>query len=227
VDAAAEGNLEAVKSLVSQGADPSGTGKGPTPMSAAYSNGHTEVLLWLLHHGAHMESILEGRNSSLVNHFVYLGQRRADTLDIVKAFLEAGMPALPPGACNPLHHVGSPALAKLLIDAGADPRHEDGTGVAVLHAAIAWRNPELIRVILQAGVDVNASDFNGVTPLLRAVELEAVDVVQVLLEAGASPTPAADRRGRTPMSEAQRLATEPRHEEAGKTTAALLRRGMR
>ncbi len=97
----------------------------------------------------------------------------------------------------------NPAVIKLLLEAGADPKaRDDLTGWTPLHRAAANNNSAVITVLLKAGADPNALDEDNDTPLHMAAESnDSVAVIQTLLDAGADPK-ATDRRGWTALHRA-------------------------
>lgn len=82
-------------------------------------------------------------------------------------------------------------LAKLLLEAGADPNARSRLGRNCIHFA----NPEqpgLIDVLVAGGADVNATDFNGQSPLLALLSPDAlrntkadIEVFMKLIQNGA------------------------------------------
>jgi hypothetical protein len=104
------------------------------------------------------------------------------------------------------------AIARKLIDAGANVRARNRRGAAPLHYAAdggpgspSW-NPEAqaatIAVLIAAGADPDAIDNSGVAPLHRAVRTRCAGAVMALLQGGADIRHK-NKRGSTPM----RLAT--------------------
>ena len=89
------------------------------------------------------------------------------------------------------------ALARKLVEAGADLRAKNRRGAEPLHAAVigspgsnSWapsRQVELIRYLIEAGADPEATAAGGVTPLLRAVRNRCSAAVGALLDAGVDP----------------------------------------
>jgi ankyrin repeat protein len=90
-----------------------------------------------------------------------------------------------------------PALARTLIDAGADVRARNRRGAEPLHAAVigvpgapSWDPPQqvsVIRYLISAGADPEATAIGGVTPLHRAVRNRCSAAVEALLDAGSDP----------------------------------------
>jgi hypothetical protein len=87
-------------------------------------------------------------------------------------------------------------IAKLLLDAGADPNsalnhrrsgplHYAADGYIVGKLWNEKNQVAMIRLLLKAGAQINAQDKNGATPLHRAVRTRCAAAVQCLLEAGA------------------------------------------
>lgn len=83
---------------------------------------------------------------------------------------------------TPLMKVKDVAIAKLLIEKGADIHALDESKRSALHCA-SQDNLELTKLLVEAGADVNRVDKNGATPLSFANE----DIAFFLLENGADP----------------------------------------
>lgn len=89
------------------------------------------------------------------------------------------------------------ALARKLVESGADVRSKNRRGAQPLHAAVigapgasSWapsRQVEVIRYLIEAGADPEATAAGGVTPLLRAVRNRCSAAVRALLDAGVDP----------------------------------------
>jgi ankyrin repeat protein len=110
---------------------------------------------------------------------------------------------------TPLMAAETLPVAKILIDAGADPRLRDRAGRTALHHAAKMREGAMIvELLVRAGADVNAraNDSGQCTPLLSAVEnyLEDQDrqeaglIIRVLVHLGADIN-IADARGNTAL----------------------------
>src|SRR4051794_12255951 len=90
-------------------------------------------------------------------------------------------------------------IARLLLDAGADPNsilnhrqsgplHYAADGCPDSRSFKAERQVLTIRCLIEAGAKVNAPDKNGATPLHRAVRTRCAAAVKCLLKAGGDPS---------------------------------------
>jgi len=63
---------------------------------------------------------------------------------------------------------GQGAVARVLVEAGADVNHKQWEGFTVLHDAARQGNLDLVRFLIKRGADVNARTIRGETPVLSA-----------------------------------------------------------
>ena len=119
---------------------------------------------------------------------------------------------------------GDIEMVRLLLAAGADPKHtlENGTTAFMLAAGLGWRNGspiapsydqgpeseaiETLELLLGLGLDVRAATATGDTALHGAVGRPSETLVKFLLEHGADPL-AANARKQTPLSMAETRGT--------------------
>jgi len=92
----------------------------------------------------------------------------------------------------------SPAIAKVLIAAGAKVNAGDNDRETPLHTAATRGRANVAEVLLEAGADVNARDEYGLTPLHSAAAWGHVELTRMLLGAGADAN-AGDSRKQTPL----------------------------
>uniref|UniRef100_A0A7S0N614 Ankyrin repeat domain-containing protein n=1 Tax=Pyramimonas obovata TaxID=1411642 RepID=A0A7S0N614_9CHLO len=106
--------------------------------------------------------------------------------------------ALWAAACN-----GNEAVAKLLVDAGADLEYIDDTEFTALLWAVESSEPEIVGLLIEAGADVNAITGTGATALIMASDLSNptadLKIIQTLIKAGADVNKA-DSQGATALA---------------------------
>ncbi len=104
------------------------------------------------------------------------------------------------GGSTALHHAAAyatPAIMKMLLDAGADVEAGNRFGQKPLHWAFA--NREQVSLLLERGANVNGQAHDGRTALyLAASQHNSADVLELLLAKGADPN-LATTNGRTPL----------------------------
>ncbi|MBP5403979.1 MAG: ankyrin repeat domain-containing protein [Elusimicrobiaceae bacterium] len=179
--ASSRGPLELVKLLVSNGADVNAINEdGTTPLRDAVQEDKLEIAKFLLQQGA---------NQTINQRYEFKnGSSSGD-----------GETAL--------FNASSAAMAKLLIENGAQIAVVNKAGQSVLLNAINKRNPELVKVLLDNGAEVNKQDNKGTTALLSAVRdswyTSDTEIVKLLLDRGAGVN-IADKEGNTPLSLAKK-----------------------
>ena len=108
--------------------------------------------------------------------------------------------SLDAGGSTALHHAAAfstPAIMKLLLEAGADIEAKNRFGQRPLHWAFA--SVERTRLLLDRGASINSQASDGRTALyLAASQRHSEDVLTLLLEKGADPN-LATTNGRTPL----------------------------
>jgi ankyrin repeat protein len=97
-------------------------------------------------------------------------------------------------------------VARLLIEAGADARITESSGVNLLHWAAITNRAALIPVLASAGVPIDQADEAGFTPLMYAATIDhgETNALRALLAAGADAR-VRNRAGRTPLAQARQL----------------------
>ena len=208
--AAAGGDEQQVRRLLSAGASPNGTGAGELPLAAAVQRGHTGVARLLLEAGADPNRLPPGPGDPVL----HLAVRTRD-LALVKLLLERGAAV---GAVsqhedrqNPdhagdsaLHEAAAFGVSRLceqLVRAGADPNATNRRGLTPLHHAAGGGHVETAACLLDRGAQIDRQNRIGVTPLHWAVRHGQVGTARLLADRGASVN-VASQHGSTPLNSA-------------------------
>ena len=170
--------------LFEAGADPYGDGCAPIALAAYFDN-----LAALGEIDLNREVDCE---SACATAFSWLGG------EACRRLLAAGASPEPEGCDSTLLHAAAEMdnvqAIGVLLEAGANPDAEDGTGCAPLFAAAG--NAYAVKALIDGGADVGAVDFEGATPLVY--NIDDADCTRILLAAGADPN-ARDDFGLTPL----------------------------
>ena len=187
VDAAKNGDLNAVRSLLSGGADPNQAAPdGSTAVHWAVHRDHLAILNALLDAGARPDAVTRYRiapltlasqngNAALVERLLAAGAN-PDTTS------EEGQTALMTAARN-----GSVAAVRALLQRGAQVGlAESFRGQTAVMFAAGEGNTDAVRLLLETGAQLHERSKGGYTPLLFAVRNNRYETVRFLLEQGAN-----------------------------------------
>jgi uncharacterized protein len=113
---------------------------------------------------------------------------------------------------TPLHlaaYFGQEAMARILLDRGADPDAVSRNPMALrpLHSASVSRALGIVEALLDRGADVNAKQHGGWTPLHAAAFNGNLPMAEYLIARGADPRATSDD-GKAPLA----IAVEKGHE---------------
>ena len=101
--------------------------------------------------------------------------------EIVKLFVDGGMPPDTAGALASAIDVKSPAVVKVLVDAGADVNAMGPSRQSRLLNAASMGDPEVVRILLAAGADPNIPNEYGIAPLSSAAEQGHLEIAKILI----------------------------------------------
>jgi ankyrin repeat protein len=202
------GDFDAVRSLISSGADANARGKdGKTLVMIAAESGRTGALQALLESGARIDGkTLDGKTALALA--ARNGQREA-----VRVLLTAGASAKVEDThgVTALMETSDAAIARALIRGGADVNAADDKGLTALMRVAGEggsRSPagarvETLQSLLTAGANVRARDREGRTALIWSIKGTPSSksdpaLARMLIDAG-SEIDARDREGGTPL----------------------------
>jgi ankyrin repeat protein len=139
-------------------------GEEVTPMHAAASAGHANILSLLIDHGADLNGRALNGNTPL---------RRASRngkLDAGKLLLDHGADIdardrYDNTALMGAIYQGHVEVARMLLDRGAPIDAQTHSGRTALHYAAITNQVECARLLLERGANIHASDISGFTPL--------------------------------------------------------------
>jgi ankyrin repeat protein len=184
--AAWRGNIDAVRRLIALGADVDRPNRlGQTPLWLAASGGHPNIAALLVEEGADVNHVDTDGNSVLL-HAVW-SERESSV-----AFL-ADRPDIRIDRANadewtPLLFAslkGQGQFARLLLDRGADPNHNDQHARGPLLLAASAGHVGVARLLIARGAIVDAKDSEGSTALSHAAGRGSVALIRQLLDSGA------------------------------------------
>ncbi len=188
--AAADGEIERVKLLISEGADVNvKNDEGLTPLHWAAREGHKEIVELLLAHDADVNIGDANSNRTAAEYAM-----RSKHTEIVQLLISKG------ADISPLYfalYMKDEARARSLIEGGADVNRRTSDGMTPLSRAVGAGFKDIVELLIAKGADVNAKSNWNWTPLHKAVHGHK-DIVELLITEGANVN-ARDGADRTPL----------------------------
>jgi ankyrin repeat protein len=181
IDAAYNGDMEEVRSLVEQDRRLLEADNGDdTPLTAAAWSGRVEVIRYLLDEGAEV-NLRSSEGASALDAACDRGHLEAVSLllahgaDAAAAWGEGETPLMSASANG-----HTDVVALLLVHGCGDiNRQRADNDQTALHDACAWVHVGLVRALLGAGADPHVVDLHGYTPQEMAITLGCVALLQV------------------------------------------------
>jgi hypothetical protein len=192
VELAISGDWAKVKDMVKE--DPGLTrqeGQSGTLLQWAANDGDVDMCKFLIGNGADVNYLDKFGGTPLHRAAVASGGEKT-----VEYLLSAGAkPDVVNYECDtPLHKADNAAIAKLLLEKGADVNSIGGRGCTPLWDAVVQTKPDVAEVLLNAGAEMNAENWMGKTPFdivdpatVKKMTDSKKKVLDLLTAAGAKP----------------------------------------
>jgi ankyrin repeat protein len=191
-EAAADGDIRLVKSLLSAGADINVMDELKyTPLHRAAMNGHYEIAKLLVAAGADVDAV-DSQDQTPLYKAVKAGNKDIAGL-LVKNRAYICFPALHFAA-----FIGDLNSVKKLIEDGTDVDSKDKENQTPLLYAALGGNKQVVEYLVDKGADINAKDKYGRTPLHDAAGNDNDQTVELLIERSAQ-VDVKDNSGVTPL----------------------------
>ncbi|POM68523.1 Ankyrin [Phytophthora palmivora] len=172
---------------------------GATPLIAAISNGHQEIVQILLEADAELGVLKTPDRNSPLHEAAFRGDPHIVQLVLDKIMEKPSEEAAElinqqnQFGNTPLHNAartGSPGCVSCLLQAGAGHSVKNVNGSIALHHACYSEQPnvKVVQLLVEAGSDANALDEQGCSPLIVAAKKNQTEAIDFLRKHGADIT---------------------------------------
>ena len=200
-EAAADGDINMVKTLLSTGTDVNVIGRLEyTPLHHAAENGHANLVKFLISRGADLEARNHNGRTPLA---LAACQGHREMVEILIA-MGADVNTKDIWYRKLLHHAaenGHKELAAFLIGKGAGIESETNLDYTALALAASKGYRQMVELLISKGADVNTKQQTKYSPLHYAAMHGHYDIAKLLVDAGANVN-AEDSQNRTPLYKA-------------------------
>ncbi|KAF7975367.1 hypothetical protein HWV62_9693 [Athelia sp. TMB] len=186
-----------VELLLEHGADVNCRGKSVGELLLAVDSNHAAIARLLLEHGANVDDQNDDERTALWYALMYGSESTVQSL--LEHGADGNLRGESGGALRPAVGRSDAAIARLLLEYGADINAQDGGGRTAFFYASSYGSKATLELFLRRGVNVNAQDSEGKTALFYAANYNNEAALLLLLQRGANIN-ARDGGGRTALS---------------------------
>ena len=184
-DAAEEGDVEAVKSLIAKGEKINEQNEEykQTPLHIAVYNENSELVKVLIKAGADVN--IKMKNGYTALHIAAFYGDKKSVSSLLRG--KADVNAKGDDGITPLHRAaegGDVKTIKILLANGANVNAQSNDLVTPIHIAAYLGNADATGFLIQNGADINAKNKEGKTALDEATTAEEDKTIQILKAAG-------------------------------------------
>lgn len=158
-----------------------------TPLQTAANKGHTDIVKFLIDHGALQEDHEQGNHALILaaseGHFdiikLLCGEGKIDPEAIYGSDKRTALYCIAGLKDKDGREAQREAMAKFLLDKGADPNRFESEGP--LHQAATHDHTDMIRLLLDHGADP-MKGTNGYSPLHVAISYQSPEAIKLFLQ---------------------------------------------
>ena len=182
VEAIKANDCNAIKSLLSQGADPNEFINGHTPLHTSAIFGKDGIVEVLVRNGANIDIKTTTEEEYTPLHLA----AHSGHLPVVKVLVDLGANVDSRSHCGktPLRLAaaeGYADIAEYLLSKDADPNTQDLIAATPLHAAAGLNRKSVVEVLINSGADFTIPDNRMSTPVHEALKTRDVDLLKLVL----------------------------------------------
>jgi ankyrin repeat protein len=185
--AATNGQLDCVKVLLANKADPNGAMGVYVPLLSACERGHIDIAKLLIGAGGNLNP-QRPPNMLVSNHNLLVAATQSGNIELVAYLVEKGAPKPAPDQWRQAAAAsGKPEMIEAINrhTGNADAESPRVADAEVLAAAANRKSTDALKLLLKNGGNPNAVDQRGMTALMIAVDDGKPEHVEMLLAAGA------------------------------------------
>ncbi|KAF7536781.1 hypothetical protein G7054_g4255 [Neopestalotiopsis clavispora] len=193
--AASNGHISTARRLIERGADVNMVGQHRlTALSAALSRNQIDMARFLMDHGADIEMQchcygppIHAAIAGGINAVQLLLERHCDIFAISNCHYFSMFSTCHGNALQACARYGSPEIAKLLLEYGAQVNGMQGGKMTALQYASEFGNLNMVEFLLAHDADIHEQDTKGNTAIHIALSEGYINIAKVLIEHGTAP----------------------------------------